>query len=119
VFDNMIRKLDGLVVCLLATVFAAFLMFSCAAKEAPREIIVNVPAGFLGELSLSPCMDKSVGEVTLNAQGAGTTAACPRVGETLTLTVVKDGKSYRIPPDQVTIERAGDGLPVAIRARVP
>jgi hypothetical protein len=117
----MIPKLDGLTTLLLATIFATFLLFSCAAKQAPREIIVTVPANFSGELSLSPCSGAGASaQVTVDAKGAAATSVCPRPGETVVLTVVKAGKrpSDRIPPEEVNILRAGDGLPVAIRARV-
>jgi hypothetical protein len=46
------------------------------------------------------------------------TSACPKPGETITLNVVKGAQNYRVPSNEVTIERAGDGLPVAIKARV-
>ena len=114
----MIRRLDGLTTLLLATVFAAFLLYSCGAKQAPREITVTVPADFSGQISLDPCANGLSAEVTVNAQGAAPTAACPKPGETVTLTVVKAGQNYRIPSNEVTIERAGDGLPVSIKARV-
>jgi hypothetical protein len=116
---DMHRKLDGLTTLLLATVFAASLLYSCAAKQAPREITVAVPADFTGEMRLDPCGRGVPAEITLNAKGTATTAACPEPGETVSLTVVKGGKSFRISADAVRIERAGDGLPVAIRARVP
>ena len=114
----MIRKLDGLTALLLATVFAASLLFSCAAKQAPREIKVNVPADFSGQITLDPCTAGLSAEVTLTAQGTAATSACPKPGETVTLTVVKGSQNYRIPSNDVTIERAGDGLPVAIKAHV-
>ena len=114
----MIRKLDGLTTLLLATVFAAFLLYSCGAKQAPREIKVTVPADFSGEITLDPCSSGLSTEVTINARGAAPTAACPRAGETITLTVMKGGQYYRIPSNEVKIERAGDGLPVAIKARI-
>ena len=114
----MIRKLDGLTTLLLATVFAAFLLYSCAAKQAPREIKVIVPSDFSGQITLDPCTPDLSAEVTLNARGTAQTSACPKPGETITLTVVKGPENYRIPSDKVTIERAGDGLPVAIKAKV-
>ena len=114
----MIRKLDGLTTLLLATVFAAFLLYSCGAKQAPKEIKVTVPADFSGQITLDPCTTGLPAEVTLNAHGTAATSACPKAGDTVTLTVVKGNESYRIPTDEVTIERAGDGLPVAIKARV-
>jgi len=115
----MIRKLDSLTTLLLATIFATFLLFSCAAKQAPREIIVKVPADYAGELSLDPCSPHASAEVSVDAKGVTATWACPKADETVTLTVIRGGTDIRVPPDQVTIERAGDGLPVAIKAHVP
>ena len=114
----MIQKVDGLTTLLLATVFAAFLLYSCGAKQAPREVKVKVPQGFAGQTTLDPCTEGLSAEVSVNARGSGQTSACPKPGDTVTLTVVQGDKNYRIPTDEVTIERAGDGLPVAIKARV-
>jgi hypothetical protein len=115
----MIRRLDSLSILLIATVFGASLMYSCAAKQAPREITVTVPADYSGEINLDPCSQGVPAQITLSAKGTGETAACPQPGETVSLTVIKGGTSYHISPDDVKIERAGDGLPVAILARVP
>jgi hypothetical protein len=115
---GMVRKLDGLTALLLATVFAAFLLFSCGAKQAPREIKVTVPPDFSGQMTLDPCTAGLSSEVTLSSRGTAATSACPKPGETVTLTVVKGSENYRISSDDVTIERAGDGLPVAIKAHV-
>jgi hypothetical protein len=115
---DMVRKLDGLTALLLATVFAAFLLYSCGAKQAPREVKVTVPADFSGQMTLDPCTAGLSSEVTLSARGTAPTSACPKPGETVTLTIVKGGENYRVPSNDVTIERAGDGLPVAIKAHV-
>ena len=115
---KMIRKLDGLTTLLLATVFAASLLYSCGAKQAPREIRVTVPADFSGQISLDPCTTGLPPDAMVDARGVASTSACPKAGETVTLTVVKGGQTYRVPSNEVTIERAGDGLPVAIKARV-
>jgi hypothetical protein len=115
----MIQKLDGLITLLLATILATFLLFSCAAKEAPREIVVQVPANYSGEVSLDPCSPRSSGDTVTKADGSASTSVCPQSGEVVTLIVIRGGVSYRIPPEQVTIQRAGDGLPVGIRARIP
>ena len=115
----MIRRLDGLTALLIATVFATSLLYSCAAKQAPREITVTVPADYSGEINLDPCSQGVSSEVTLSAKGTADTAVCPQPGETVSLTVIKGETSYHISPDDVKIERAGDGLPVAIKARVP
>ena len=114
----MIRKVDGLTTLLLATVFAAFLLYSCGAKQAPRELTVTVPADYSGQVTLDPCAKGLPAEVTVDSHGTAQTSACPKPGETVTLTVVKGGQNYRIPTNEVTIERAGDGLPVAIKAHV-
>jgi hypothetical protein len=115
----MMQKLDGLTTLLLATIFAAFLLFSCAAKQAPREITVKVPVNYSGDLTLSPCSPQSSADVSVDTKGAGPTSACPKPGETVALTVVRSGEEVRVAPEQVTIERAGDGLPVSIKAHVP
>src|ERR1700676_1825537 len=115
----MIPKLDGLTTLLLATIFATFSLFSCAAKQAPREIVVKVPPGYSDEVELGPCSSPSAAEASVDSKGTAETSACPKPGETVTLTVVRGGQTFRVPPDQVTIERAGDGFPVAIKTRVP
>jgi hypothetical protein len=115
----MMQKLDGLTTLLLATIFAAFLLFSCAAKQAPHEITVNVPANYSGDLTLNPCSPRSSVDVSVDGKGSAPTSACPKPGETVTLRVVRNGEEVRVAPEQVTIERAGDGLPVSIKAHVP
>jgi hypothetical protein len=115
----MLRKLDGLTTLLLATIFATFLLFSCAAKQAPQEITVKVPENYSGALTLDPCAPDSSAEVVVNSRGSARTSACPKPGESVTLTIVQGGVERRISPDQVTIEGAGDGLPVAIKTRIP
>jgi hypothetical protein len=117
----MIRRLDGLTALLVATIFATFVLFSCAAKQAPIEVTVRVPVNYSGDLSLEPCFSKAPAEVILESKGTARTPACPKPGETVTLIVIRPGTptSYRISPEQVIIQRAGDGLPVAIKAHVP
>jgi hypothetical protein len=115
----MTRRLDGLTTLLLATIFATLLLFSCAAKQAPRDITVKVPENYSGPLNLNPCFQESSGEVSVDSNGSARTSACPKPGESVTLTVVQGGVEHRIPPDQITIERAGDGLPVMIKTRIP
>ncbi len=112
----MLRKLDGLTMLLLATLFAAFLLFSCAAKQAPLEVTVTVPANYTGQISLDPCSARASADVVLDAKGTAPTSVCPQSGEAVTLKVVTADRSYRISPEEVTIQRAGDGLPVAIKA---
>jgi hypothetical protein len=104
---------------LLATIFMTFLLFSCAAKQAPHEIIVKVPDTYSGELNLDPCAQGSSAQVTVSSNGSGQTSACPKPGEEVSLTIVQTGLEHRVPRDQVRIERAGDGLPDAIKVRVP
>jgi hypothetical protein len=115
----MIRRLDGLTTLLLATIFATFLLFSCAAKQAPHDITVKVPPDYSGELILAPCSPQASTQVSVDSKGSASTSVCPAANESVTLTVIRGGSDLRVPPDQVTIERAGDGLPVAIKARIP
>ena len=115
----MTRKLDGLTTLLLATIFATLLLFSCAAKQAPRDITVKVPENYSGPLNLNPCFQESSATVSVDSNGSARTSACPKPGESVTLTVIQGGVEHRISPDQITIERAGDGLPVRIKTRVP
>jgi hypothetical protein len=118
----MIRKLDGMTTVLVATMFATFLLFSCAAKQAPREIVVTVPANFTGEIRLEPCSAVGPGttsEVAVDASGHAAISACPQPDETVALKVMKGGVSYSLAPKDVRIQRAGDGMAVAIRARIP
>src|SRR5580700_7196554 len=86
---------------------------------APLEIVDKVPPDYSGELKLDPCSSQSSAEASVDSKGTAETSACPKPGETVTLTVVRGGQTFRVPPDQVTIERAGDGFPVAIKTRVP
>lgn len=72
-----------------------------------------------GAVKLDPCSPGSSSQVTVNSTGSAQTSACPKPGEGVSLTVVQGGLERRVPEDQVTIERAGDGLPVAIKASVP
>jgi hypothetical protein len=111
-------KFDSLTTLLLATIFAAFLLFSCAAKQAPHEVTVKVPDNYAGDLNLAPCSPDSSAEVAVDLQGSARTSACPKPGESVTVTVVQGGVARRLSPDQVNIERAGDGMPVAIKARL-
>ena len=55
----------------------------------------------------------------MDSNGSARTSARPKPGESVTLTVVQGDVEHRISSDQVTIERAGGGLPVMIKTRVP
>jgi hypothetical protein len=70
----------------------------------PREVTVTVPADFSGQITLDPCGKGIPTEIALSAKGTAATAACPGTGETVSLTVIKGGTSYRISSDDVTIE---------------
>ena len=91
----MIRRLDSLTASLTATVFATSLMYSCAARQAPREITATVAADYSGEINLDPCSQGVPAQVALSAKGTAETAACLQPGETVSLTVIKGGTSYQ------------------------
>jgi hypothetical protein len=104
---------------LYVTLLSALLLFSCGAGSSAREITVQVPDTFAGTLRISPC-DRSQSErVAVDERGVTATSVCPRSGEQVTLVVIRSGQTYRISPENVTIRRAGDGLPVSIEATIP
>ena len=105
---------------LYVVVLSALLLFSCGAAKSAQEITVKVPDQFAGVLHIAPC-DRNGGPepVITDPQGAASTSACPKGGRQVTLVVLRAGQTYRISPEEVTIRRAGDGVPVSIEATVP
>jgi hypothetical protein len=53
--------------------------------------------------------------VQLDDAGSGATSACPK-DNNVELVVIRDGQPTFILPDQVHVQRAGDGIAVAIDA---
>jgi hypothetical protein len=102
------------------TIFCALLLFSCAAAKSAQQITVQVPDEFAGTLQIDPCdRSASVDHILADAKGAAATSACPHRGDQITLIIVRAGKTYRVIPENVTIVRTGDGLPVRIQAAAP
>ena len=105
---------------LYAVLLSALQMFSCGAGRSAQEITVKVPDQFAGELQISPCEANGAPDpVIADSQGAAKTSVCPKASQPVTLAVLRGGQTYRIAPENVTVRRSGDGLPVSIRARVP
>ena len=101
-------------------VLSALLMFSCAAAKSAQEITVQVPPEFTGTVRINLCDPKaSTDHALVSAQRLAATSACPKPGQQITLLIERAGKTYRITPENVIVQRAGDGLPVEINAPVP
>jgi hypothetical protein len=104
---------------LYVTILSALLVFSCGAAKSPQEITVRVPDEFSGIVRVTPCDRTSAERAIASSQGVAATTACPGKNDQVTLVLIRSGQIYRIPPEQVTIRRAGDGLPVSIEAVMP
>jgi hypothetical protein len=90
---------------------------SCAAKEAPARVTVRVPDSFSGVLHLRPCVGGAKEPIVADAQGSADIFACP-LGD-LEIVVNRGSSTVYIKSEDVSMSRAGDGIPVAITASVP
>jgi hypothetical protein len=64
---------------------------------------------------LVPCSPEASSLVELDDAGAGATSACPK-DNNVELVVSHNGQPTFILPDQVHVQRSGDGIAVAIDA---
>jgi hypothetical protein len=99
----------------IALVISCFLL-SCA-KSGGTAITVEVADTFSGLVRIEACVKDAHENVAVDGRGHGKTSACPS-GD-LDLVVVRRGKIIFIPSDHVSILRTGDGMPVAISAKIP
>jgi hypothetical protein len=114
------RAVVRVLVLLSLPVFSSLFLFSCGARKSPKQIAIRVGDDFAGVLRIRPCAASgSVDNLSADERGAAETSVCPYDSEQITLLVSRAGKTYRISPENVTVVRAGDGLPVSIEARVP
>ncbi len=90
---------------------------SCAAKEPPARVTVKVAESFSGVLHLRPCVEGAKEPVVADAQGSADMTACP-LGN-LELVVIKGNNTVYVKSEDVSVSRAGDGIPVAVTASVP
>lgn len=90
---------------------------SCAAKEAPARVTVRVADSFSGLLHLRPCVEGAKEPMVADAQGSADMSACP-LGN-LEIVVIKGNNTVYVRSEDVSVSRAGDGIPVAVTASVP
>ncbi len=90
---------------------------SCAAKEAPARVTVTVADSFSGLVHLRPCVEGAKDPIVADAQGSADMSACP-LGN-LEIVVIKGNNTVYVKSEDVSVSRAGDGIPVAVTASVP
>jgi hypothetical protein len=95
----------------------SLVLASCAAKEAPTRVTVKVPNSFSGVLHLRPCVGGAKEPIVADAQGSADIFACP-LGA-VEIVVIKGSSTIYVKSEDVSVNRAGDGIPVAISASVP
>jgi hypothetical protein len=100
-----------------AAIAISLSLASCAAKNAPTLIRVTSTDAYAGPLYLRPCLEKATTPVVIDPQGNGVTSACPYGDVEIVLT--KQGQTIYILPENVHIQRTGDGIPVTITADIP
>jgi hypothetical protein len=104
-----LKNHPGIVLCV------SLLLASCAAKPAPLQINCVTLAKVSGHVHLVPCSRQASNPVQLDDAGSGATSACPK-DNNVELVVIRDGQPTFVLPDQVHVQRAGDGIAVAIDA---
>jgi hypothetical protein len=104
-----LKNHPGIVLCV------SVLLASCAAKPAPLQINCVTLAKVSGHVHLVPCSRQASNPVQLDDAGSGVTAACPK-DNNVELVVIRDGQPTFVLPDQVHVQRSGDGIAVAIDA---
>jgi hypothetical protein len=95
----------------------SLVLASCAAKEAPPRVTVKVADGFSGVLHLRPCVGGAKEPIVADAQGSADISACPL--RDFEIVILKGSSTVYVRPEDVSVSRAGDGIPVAITASVP
>jgi hypothetical protein len=95
------------------------LLVSCAEKKAPRQIHVEVPAAFSGDVRITPCMKRAPAD-NLHADdfGLAETSMCPQRGDEVEMLVSRAGRVTRIAPADIHVNRTGDGIAVSITGHV-
>jgi hypothetical protein len=104
-----VKNHPGIVLCV------SLLLASCGAKSAPLQINCVTLAKVSGHVHLVPCSRQASNQVQLDDAGSGVTSACPK-DNNVELVVTRNGQPTFILPDRVHVQRAGDGVAVAIDA---
>jgi hypothetical protein len=98
---------------------AIFLLLSCASTKPPQKLRVRVAPEFNGTIRLSPCdANAPAGEISADAQGVGSTAACPNQDGAIAIVVVQGNRETPVVASDVAIRRTGDGIPTSIEIRL-
>jgi hypothetical protein len=98
---------------------AVFLLLSCASTRPPQRQRVRVVPGFSGTLQLTPCAAVApVAEISADANGAANTAICPSADGGVVIVVVQGNREYTAAPQDIAIQRTGDGIPTSITVRM-
>ena len=97
-----------------AFLWCSVLLVSCALKSPPA-IIKCVATSGRTHIHLRPCVLNATTPVSLDANGNGSTSACPP-NDNVEIVVNRNGSTTYILPEQVHINRAGDGVAVSIDA---
>jgi hypothetical protein len=95
---------------------SACTLFSCADTSLPQEIKIEIPEGYHGNLHITVC---SAAAARGGSAGEVPVVDCPTRGVRIELAVTQGSKVFVIPPEKLTIEKTGDGIPVAIEAHTP
>src|ERR1700734_3981978 len=97
--------------------FLGLSLLACAAKSPPRQIQITVADNYSGTVRVVPC--QSAGPSTGNSTAPTSTEpltiytpACPNPGEQIELLVTRAGSVMRIMPENLSVARTGDGIPV-------
>ena len=96
---------------------ASAILLSCAAKPRPVAINIEVQAGYKGALHVTPCADRAQVK-RADEQGTVYAEECPQPGQEIELVVIQGGQTYRIPSENLSISKTGDGIPVEIDGRI-
>jgi hypothetical protein len=90
------------------------LLVSCGLKS-PPEVIYCVTTSVPGHIHLRPCVPGLSASVNLDSNGNGSTSACPS-SDNVEIAINRNGSITYILPEQVHVDRAGDGIAVSIDA---
>jgi hypothetical protein len=99
-----------------AFLWCSGLLVSCGLKSPPA-IINCVATSVRTHIHLKPCVLSATTTVSLDTNGNGSTSACPP-NDNVEIVVNRNGSTAYILPEQVHIDRAGDGIAVSIDADV-
>jgi len=95
----------------------SLLLASCASEGLPTTITVKVAGAYSGGIYLKLCQEGGKEPAVIDAQGNGETSVCPN--GRIAIVVLRQASRVYITPEQVKVDRTGDGIAVAVRANVP